>query len=109
MTMNMLWIGNGRVVLPDEIAENGSVLIRDGRIERINAPCPDGVEAVDAGGGCILPGFIDIHLHGGGGADFMDAEPESAGIIARAHCEHGNFFLSLIVQIAYQLLFSTQA
>ena len=89
MTMNMLWIGNGRVVLPDEIAENGSVLIRDGRIERINAPCPDGVEAVDAGDGCILPGFIDIHLHGGGGADFMDAEPESAGIIARAHCKHG--------------------
>ena len=47
MSMNMLWIGNGRVVLPDGIAENGSVLIRDGRIEEINAPRPDGVEAVD--------------------------------------------------------------
>ena len=85
----MIWIGNGRVVLPDEIAENGSVLIRDGRIEEINAPCPEGVETVDAGGGYILPGFIDIHLHGGGGTDFMDAEPESTGIVARAHCQHG--------------------
>ena len=89
MIVNTLWIGNGRVVLPDEVVENGSVLVRDGRIEEINMPCPDGAEAVDAEGGCILPGFIDIHLHGGGGADFMDAEPDSAGIIARTHCHYG--------------------
>ncbi len=85
----LIWIAGGRTVLPDKILENGSVLIRDGVIEAVGEPCPEGAEVIDARGGWVLPGFIDIHLHGGGGADFMDAEPESAGIVARAHCAHG--------------------
>jgi len=85
----LLWIGNGRAVLPDRIDENGSVLIDNGVIAAVGCACPEGAARVDAGGGYILPGFIDIHVHGGGNADFMDATPESFETVARAHAVHG--------------------
>lgn len=87
--MGQLWVGNGKLVLTDRIVENGSVLAEDGKILAINVPCPEGAECVDARGGHILPGFIDLHVHGGGGADFMDGTMEAFGIAARAHCAHG--------------------
>ena len=89
MTMSRKWIKNGRLVLPDRIIDNGSVLIDGDVIASINEPCPEGACVTDAMGGYIMPGFIDIHIHGGGGADFMDAEPDSAAIIRRAHSAHG--------------------
>ena len=49
-----------------------------------------GAEVVDVGGRVIAPGFIDIHLHGGGGADLMDGDPEAALTIARAHAKGGS-------------------
>ena len=87
--MNTVWIGNGRTVLPDGVVEHGSVLVKNGKIAEVNKPCPEGMPAVDAEGGYILPGFIDLHVHGGGGADFMDAEPDSLKTMARAHNAHG--------------------
>ena len=83
------WIGNGRIVLPDRIVSNGSVLIECGRIAAVNEPAPSGAAVIDACGGFILPGFIDLHVHGGGGADFMDCEPGCIHAAARAHCKHG--------------------
>ncbi len=70
----------GRVVLPDHVLERGAVLVRDGRIMAVDrrssleqhataGPTPT---FIDAGDGYILPGFVDIHVHGGLGADFMD-------------------------------------
>ena len=85
----VFWIGNGRTVFPDRVVKDGSVLVEDGKIRAVNEPCPEHVEKVDAEGGYILPGFIDLHVHGGGGADFMDAEPDSFATVARAHCRHG--------------------
>ncbi len=87
--MNAFWIGNGKTVLPDKICENGSVLVRDDKIVAVNEPCPDGVEVVDAAGGYILPGFIDLHVHGGGGADFMDADPDALRTVAQTHVKFG--------------------
>ena len=86
--MGTLWIGNGHVVLPDQVVY-GSVLIENGKIAAVNAPCPQGAERVDADGGYIMPGFIDIHVHGGGDADFMDENVEAFHCAARAHCAHG--------------------
>ena len=87
--MGQLWIGNGNVVLTDRIAASGSVLIEDGKIVGINVPCPAGATAVDAKNGYILPGFIDLHVHGGGDTDFMDGTVEAFCAAARAHCAHG--------------------
>ena len=83
------WIGNGRLVLPDRICEGGSVLIEGGRIAAVNEPAPQDAAIADASGGYILPGFIDLHVHGGGGADFMDCDVEAICTAARAHCQHG--------------------
>ena len=83
------WIGNGRLVLPDRICEGGSVLIEGGRIAAVNEPAPQDAAIADASGGYILPGFIDLHVHGGGGADFMDCDVEAIRTAARAHCQHG--------------------
>ena len=87
--MGQLWIGNGNVVLKDRIAASGSVLVEDGKIVGINVPCPEGAAAVDAKNGYILPGFIDLHVHGGGDSDFMDGTVEAFCAAARAHCAHG--------------------
>lgn len=54
--------------------------------ERIEVP---GAEAIDAAGGYIVPGFIDLHVHGGGGHDFMDGTEEAFLAIAAMHARHG--------------------
>lgn len=84
-------INNGRLVLPNRVVPSGTVLVRGSKIEAVyedrREPACD--ETLDARGGYILPGFIDIHLHGGGGADFMDGTPEAFQTAARAHLAHG--------------------
>lgn len=87
--MSKIWIGNGRIVLPDAVVENGSVLLEEGKILQVNQPCPADAVYVDAQGGYILPGFVDMHVHGGGDSDFMDEDPAAFSVIARAHCAHG--------------------
>lgn len=87
--MSRIWIGNGRVVLPDQVAENGSVLMDGGKIAAVNVPCPQDAQRVDVAGDYILPGFVDLHVHGGGDWDFMDGQPEAFPKVARAHCAHG--------------------
>jgi N-acetylglucosamine-6-phosphate deacetylase len=52
-------------------------------------PAADGGETVDATGMWLVPGFIDLHVHGGDGADAMDADPESLRRMARFHAAHG--------------------
>ena len=86
--MGTLWIGNGHVVLPDQVV-HGSILIENGKIAALSVPCPEGAERVDANGGYVMAGFIDIHAHGGGDADFMDESVEAFQRAARTHCAHG--------------------
>ncbi len=81
--MQETWIGNAHVVLPDRVLDNSSVLLSGGRIAAVGEDMPKGAQRVDAEGGYIMAGFVDIHLHGGGGADFMDAEPEAVMESAR--------------------------
>jgi len=93
-----LWIRNANVYLPDRVLTGGSVYAAGGRIARICGPedgspaKPDDADEVwDAEGLSIVPGFVDVHVHGGGGADVMDAaeDDEAIGRIARFHALHG--------------------
>ena len=84
-----IWIGNGTAVFLDRLEKDGSVLIEDGKIAAVNVPCPVDAERLDAEGGYILPGFIDLHVHGGGGADFTDCEPGCIRTAALTHGRHG--------------------
>ena len=62
----------GDVVTPDFIHHGGAIVIGDdGAIEAVEASASR--LDFDYAGHLIVPGFIDIHVHGGGGADFMDA------------------------------------
>lgn len=85
-------IHNGRLVTPDGEVPHGWVFVRDGRIAAIGhgtPPSHDGVGAVDADGACVGPGFIDTHIHGGGGYEVMDPDPETLPNLARVLVSHG--------------------
>ena len=77
----------GRVVLPDRVIENGAVVCRDGRIAAVTRRVPAGAKVVR--GAWIVPGFVDIHVHGGEGADYMDGTAEAVRIANRAHLRRG--------------------
>jgi N-acetylglucosamine-6-phosphate deacetylase len=86
-----LKIINGQVITPDRIIGNGCVLIEDGKILAVaeSEIETSDVRAIDAGGKYVSPGFIDIHVHGGGGHDFMDNSVDGFLEIARMHARHG--------------------
>jgi N-acetylglucosamine-6-phosphate deacetylase len=52
---------------------------------------PADAERID---GLLVPGFIDVHVHGGDGADFMDAHDESTSRILGFHARHGTTALA---------------
>ncbi|MEO3947047.1 N-acetylglucosamine-6-phosphate deacetylase [Gorillibacterium sp. CAU 1737] len=73
---------------------NGWLLVKGTRIADLGAgdvPRSSGktILTLDAKGAWLLPGFVDVHVHGGGGADFMDAEVEAYDRIAAHHVRHG--------------------
>jgi N-acetylglucosamine-6-phosphate deacetylase len=86
-----LKIFNGQVIIPNGILKGGSLLIDDGKIIEVSNSTIDapGALEVDAKGQYISPGFIDIHVHGGGGHDFMDNTVEAFLGIAELHAKHG--------------------
>lgn len=81
---------NGNIITPYRIIYGGTILIKDGAIAAVSE---SDIEAdateIDAGGNFVAPGFIDIHVHGGGGFDFMDNTPEAFREIARTHARYG--------------------
>ncbi len=85
-------IKNGKIIFPQRIIENKSVVINNGKTESIiDGDCAVGAvdEIIDAKGLYVSPGFVDIHVHGGGGYSFMDGDVESFLGVARAHAVHG--------------------
>lgn len=84
-------INNGKVILGDRIIPNGTVLIEDRKIIGVEEGDVDysGSITIDAMGNYISPGFIDIHVHGGGGHDFMDGTVAAFLKVAELHAKHG--------------------
>ncbi|WP_209328903.1 N-acetylglucosamine-6-phosphate deacetylase [Lunatimonas salinarum] len=82
---------NGKVITPFEVLSEASLWIKDGKIAKIdrNNGLIPGIPELDAQGHYVSPGFIDIHVHGGGGCDFMDAEVEGFLQIAELHARYG--------------------
>lgn len=84
-------ITNGTLLTPFRTIPNGTVVIEDGQIMGIHdgpIDVPDAVE-IDARGQFVAPGFIDLHVHGGGGFDFMDGTEEAFLKIAELHAQYG--------------------
>lgn len=82
---------NGTVLMPTgKWAEGATLLIEDSKIKSITTDMAATVDkVVDARGGYVMPGGIDLHVHGGGGADFMEATREAFVTAAAAHRRHG--------------------
>lgn len=76
------------VVTPDGVLQDGWVRVRDGHITDTGAGHPPELGA-DLGGCWLVPGFVDVHCHGGGGASFTAADPDQARRAVAAHRAHG--------------------
>ena len=79
---------NLRIVLEDRIIENGFLSVENGLITSINEGETD-QKGIDYQGLTVMPGFIDIHIHGSKGIDFMDATKEDYKTIAESLYKEG--------------------
>lgn len=82
---------NGRILTPQGWLEGGSVIVEDGKIAEVsnNSFTIEGAEIIDAKGCDIVPGGIEIHVHGGGGRDFMEGDEEAFRVAVDAHMQYG--------------------
>lgn len=80
---------NARLILPEEIC-SGWLLAENGRIADIGSGfCPEADISVDCQGKYLSPGFVELHTHGAGGADFMDGTVEAFETACQMHLSHG--------------------
>lgn len=86
----MKYIINGKIVLPDSIIEN-RVLAFDDKIRGIipTEQLPQDAEIIDAEGGYVSPGLIDIHIHGYMGEDVSDGKPDGIRKMANGIMKNG--------------------
>ena len=70
-----LTLQNARVVLPDRIMDAGTVVVESGLIVSVSDSVTPKGEVLDLSGATLLPGFIDVHIHGAVGVDVMEATP----------------------------------
>ncbi len=85
----------GRIVLEETLLEDSAVLISDGIIRAvgpvaaIEQAVEPGAKRIDLSGGYLAPGYVDLHVHGGLGADYMDGTEEAVRRVNQAHARHG--------------------
>ena len=77
----------GEVILPDRTLADACVVCEDGLIVDTSTTPPGGRTIIE--GRYISPGYIDLHVHGGRGADYMDGTVEAVRIANRTHAHHG--------------------
>jgi N-acetylglucosamine-6-phosphate deacetylase len=100
----MKYLFCGQLVLPDRVVP-GRVRVESDRITSVepsgerDSPAGDAVR-VDAGEGYIVPGYVDLHVHGGAGADFMDGTVEAFQTVLEAHARHGTTSLCPTTTVA---------
>ncbi|RED56821.1 N-acetylglucosamine-6-phosphate deacetylase [Cohnella lupini] len=85
-------IVNAKIVTPTGTIDKGSLSVTDGIITSIGTednPISSPAETIDAHGNWVIPGFVDVHVHGGAGHDFMDADEDGIAAIAKFHAVHG--------------------
>ena len=82
---------NGNILPPQGWLDAGSVLISDGKILEVTNSdlAVIGAKVIDARGMYIVPGFVAMHVHGGGGHDFKEGTDEAFRTAVQAHLRHG--------------------
>ena len=87
----LIHITNANILTPDGWIPCGTISFCDGRITAITRECisTQNNNVIDAQGHYIIPGGIDIHVHGGGGHDFLECSEEAFRTAAATHLRHG--------------------
>ncbi|GGS51597.1 MULTISPECIES: N-acetylglucosamine-6-phosphate deacetylase [Streptomyces] len=80
-----LVLAGARVVLPGGVVDGGRVVVQGSKIA---AAAGEGTETLDVSGHWLVPGFVDLHNHGGGGASFSGTAEDILTAL-RAHRAHG--------------------
>lgn len=82
-------IAGASLVTPNSVVSDGWIEVGGERITALGTlPSPGRVD-LDVGGGWIVPGFVDLHAHGGGGASVTGADPAQVATFAATHLQHG--------------------
>jgi len=90
--MSLLCFVGGTAVLPERLMDHAVVVCRDGVFSYVGIDrkeIPPNAKIVDLKGEFLCPGFVDIHVHGGGGADVMDGTADDIRTVCRSHAKHG--------------------
>ena len=86
----MIAIKNAQIVLENGIEQNKALLFEEKIIGLVNEnEIPEGAEVIDANGGYVTPGFIDLHIHGYLTRDVCDVSEESMRIISKGIVANG--------------------
>ncbi len=87
---------NGRIVLEDRLLDDAALVVSGGKIAEIGPAeailsrgAIDKIDKVDLKGAYLAPGYVDLHVHGGQGADYMDGTLDAVFQANRAHALHG--------------------
>ena len=83
----------GRAFVAGAIQDDTLITLRDGAVAEVTQSATAPADALRTRG-VIAPGFIDIHVHGGAGADFMDADPQANARVIEFHARHGTTALA---------------
>ncbi|HEY3748984.1 MAG TPA: N-acetylglucosamine-6-phosphate deacetylase [Pseudonocardiaceae bacterium] len=86
----------GRIVTSTGVLDDGWLTVRDDAIEQVGTGLPEhdhshdpDAPVLDLAGAWVLPGFVDMHCHGGGGAAYTENDPERLATAVAAHRRHG--------------------
>ena len=85
---------NTTLILPDRLVPAGALKVQDGRITGFGKGAAEEANVIDLGGQYLAPGFVDLHVHGGDGSDFMDGTAEAFRTVCRCHARHGTTSLT---------------
>jgi N-acetylglucosamine-6-phosphate deacetylase len=86
-------LSGGRVVTPEGVLSPGWIRLAGSRIDAVGPgepPGPTRLPLTDLGGAWVLPGFVDLHVHGGGGTSFTEGTAEDARRAAEFHRRNGS-------------------
>lgn len=105
-------IKNAHIISPGIDIEGGAVLVEDGKFVQLygaSDALPAADETIDAAGKMLMPGFIDVHSHGAGGADACDGTVEALNTIADSKIKEGvTSWLATTLTLGYDTLEKVQ-
>src|SRR5436853_2534924 len=86
----MLFTGT-TLILENRLVTDGWLRTHGAEIAALGPPGapPSANDAIDLAGAYLAPGFVDLHVHGGAGHDFMDGTADAFRAVCQAHARHG--------------------